>query len=78
MVNLVAGRRIVPELIQAEMTASNLAGEALALLNDAEARQRMRSDLAEASRQLTGPEDPIEAAAAAVTEFLDKELVHVS
>ena len=34
MVNLVAGRRIVPELIQDQMTAENLAREALALLEN--------------------------------------------
>src|SRR5580704_11914837 len=34
MVNLVAGRRIVPELMQSEMTPARLAGEALRLLGD--------------------------------------------
>ena len=47
MVNLVADRAVVPELMQAEMTGERLAGEALRLLRDAGARERMREDLAE-------------------------------
>ena len=34
MANLIAGRRIVPELIQDDCTPERVAGEALALLND--------------------------------------------
>ena len=34
MVNLIAGRRIVPELIQEDCTAANVAREVLALLTD--------------------------------------------
>lgn len=78
MVNLVAGRQIVPELIQRDMTAQRIAAEACSLLNDGEARQRMREDLGEAAARLHGPEDPMQAAAKAVTEFLHKEMVHVS
>jgi lipid-A-disaccharide synthase len=78
MVNLVAGRQVVPELIQGDMTAQRLAAEACALLNDDHARRRMREDLAGVARRLAGPNDPMELAASAVTEFLDKEMVHVS
>ncbi len=38
MVNLIAGRALVPELMQGRMTGENLAREALRLLDDAEAR----------------------------------------
>ena len=38
MVNLVAGRQVVPELIQDEMTAERIAAEALRLLEDARTR----------------------------------------
>jgi len=83
MVNLVAGRQVVPELIQGDMTAQRLAAEACSLLNNAAARRRMREDLAEVAARLAGPEDPMpadpmKAAASAVAEFLDKEMVHVS
>lgn len=78
MVNLVAGRKIVPELIQGDMTPQQLAREACRLLNDGDARRRMREHLAEVAARLSGPEDPMEAAASAVAELLDKEMVHVS
>jgi lipid-A-disaccharide synthase len=83
MVNLVAGRKVVPELIQAALTPQRLAAEACSLLSDDEARRRMREDLAGVARSLSGPNDPMptdpmEAAASAVFEFLDKEMVHVS
>ena len=45
MVNLIAGRRIVPELIQHEFTAANVAQCLLPLLKDPQARATMQSDL---------------------------------
>jgi lipid-A-disaccharide synthase len=45
MVNLVAGRKIVPELIQHDMTPEAIAGEAIRLLGEPEERDRMRADL---------------------------------
>jgi lipid-A-disaccharide synthase len=45
MANLVAGRRIVPELIQDDFTPDAVAREALALLTDAAAAERMRVEL---------------------------------
>lgn len=63
MVNLIAQERIVPELIQNEMTAENLAIEAVRLLeNPAEAR-RMRERLAKVSASLDTGEDPLALAA---------------
>ena len=89
MVNLVAERRIVPELIQDQMTAESLAGEALALLENEAARESMRRDLAEVAEKLSarraGPEyDPLEVAATLVEQHLaekrliKEEMVHVS
>ena len=83
MVNLVAERRIVPELIQDQMTAENLAREALALLENDDRREGMRRDLAEVARKLWGSEDPMEVAAALVGKhlvekhFAKEEMVHV-
>jgi lipid-A-disaccharide synthase len=56
MVNLIAGRRMVPELIQDEFTASNVVKQLLPLLEDGEARATMQSDLRgiETALQLTG------------------------
>ena len=78
MVNLVAGRELVPELIQGAMTGQRLAAEAERLLSDDNARNKMRTDLALVARKLTGPEDPMEVAASVVEQFLTEEMVHVS
>jgi len=76
MVNLVAGRRIVPELIQSDMTPARLAGEALSLLENESARGFMRSELQAVARKLAGPEDPLEVAASTVETYLKEEMVH--
>lgn len=78
MVNLVAERQVIAELIQGDMTARRLAAEACSLLRNEGARRRMREDLAEVARRLSGQDNPMEAAASVVSEFLDKEMVHVS
>jgi lipid-A-disaccharide synthase len=70
MVNLVAGRRIVPEFIQNELTAARLADQALALLADPAARENMRSGLRDVAERLAGPEDPMEVAASVVEKYL--------
>ena len=76
MVNLVAGRRIVPELMQSDMTAARLADEALRLLSDGSARESMRSELELVAQKLAGPHDPLEVAASTVEEYLKEEMVH--
>jgi len=45
MVNLIAGRRIVPELMQNEATGDNIAREVTAILSDQSKISRMRDDL---------------------------------
>jgi lipid-A-disaccharide synthase len=77
MVNLVAGRGVIPEFIQNDMTALSLAGAALTLLQDESARQNMRRELALAAQKLSGPQDPMEAAASLVEKHLKEEMVHV-
>ena len=76
MVNLVAGRRIVPELMQSDMTAARLADEALRLLSDGSARESMRSEFELVAQKLAGPHDPLEVAASTVEEYLKEEMVH--
>jgi lipid-A-disaccharide synthase len=68
MVNLVAGRLVVPELIQDDMTAEKIAAEALPLLEDSAARERMRAGLAEVATKLGSERDPMETAA----DWVDK------
>jgi lipid-A-disaccharide synthase len=76
MVNLVAGRRVVPELIQNDLTAARLADETLRLLGDEAARQEMRRELALVVQKLSGPDDPMEVAASVVEKHLKEEMVH--
>jgi lipid-A-disaccharide synthase len=78
MVNLIAGRAVIPELIQWDMTGERLAAETLRLLGDEAARRRMQADLAEVKRKLTAEGDPMERAAAVVNELVEGQLAHVS
>lgn len=52
LVNLVLGRRAVPELIQGQANPERIAAEAARLLTDAGARETMRKDLAEVRGRL--------------------------
>lgn len=52
MVNLIAGRQVVPELIQHDATPEKIAAEARAILGDADRLDRMRRDLAEVRERL--------------------------
>jgi lipid-A-disaccharide synthase len=70
MVNLVAGRRVVPELIQHEMTGERLAAEALALLESEPARVEMKAGLGEVARRLASHGDPLEESARRVAASL--------
>jgi lipid-A-disaccharide synthase len=55
MPNLVAGRRIVPELIQDDFTPERTADEAVALLTDSTKRAEMSAALAHVREQLGSP-----------------------
>ena len=55
MVNLIAGERIVPELIQDAFTPAAVAGEAIAILSDSSRVLRIRAGLARVREKLGGP-----------------------
>jgi len=76
MVNLIAGRLVVPELIQYDMTPENLAREAASLLDDPSKAAAMRQDLAAIKAMLTPRTDPFEEAASLIAAELSgaKEL----
>jgi lipid-A-disaccharide synthase len=65
MVNLIAERRVVPELIQSAFTPQNVAQEILNLLRNPQARADLRSGLAEVRRRL-GPPGAVDRAADAI------------
>jgi Lipid A disaccharide synthetase len=83
MVNLVAERRIVPELMQTEFTAERLAEEAGRILTDADVRGQMKIDLAEVAARLSTGSDPMDRAMSAIDAVLERfnnkeEAIHVS
>jgi lipid-A-disaccharide synthase len=69
MVNLVAGKGIVPELIQFEATPERIADEARRLLESPERRRRMQEQLHEVRDRL-GPPGAVSRAADAILELL--------
>jgi lipid-A-disaccharide synthase len=70
MVNLIAERRVVPELIQNDFTPHQVSSEVLTLLRDQGARDAMRAGLT-AVRRLLGPPGAIERAADAILELVE-------
>jgi lipid-A-disaccharide synthase len=69
MVNLIAGRRIVPELIQNDFTSERVASEIVHLLSDSRAREEQRSGFA-LLRERLGPAGAVERAADVVAGLL--------
>ena len=73
MVNLVAGRKIAPELIQGEMTGERIAAEAIRLLDDGAAMDAMRAGLKEVAAKLASERDPMEMAAGWVEKVVNEK-----
>jgi lipid-A-disaccharide synthase len=69
MVNLIAGREIVPELIQDDFTAANAVSHLRPLLEDEAARSRMQQDLAAVAQSLHTEKSPIEQVARITLEL---------
>ena len=68
LANIVAGRGIVPELIQQDATAERLCGEASRLLTDHQAARVMRAELRKVREALGSPGASRRAAAAVLAE----------
>ena len=73
MVNLIAGRRVVPELIQHDCTAERLADEVERLLASPEERERMKTGLMGVRDALVTEEDPMERVARELDQWLGAE-----
>ncbi|OGW88218.1 MAG: lipid-A-disaccharide synthase [Omnitrophica bacterium RIFCSPLOWO2_01_FULL_50_24] len=74
LVNVVAGRKIVPEFIQHEIQAETIAQEACYLLDHEDLRRKMIFDLNEVRGRL-GPKGAAARAALAVQQFLDQAIL---
>ena len=75
MVNLVAGRRVVPELLQSRFNADELAAAMLPLIGDTPQRAQMIADLAEVRERLLphGSIDPIARAAEVILQLFPQK-----
>jgi lipid-A-disaccharide synthase len=71
MVNLIAERKIVPELMQSQMTGERIAAETIRLLDDAAERGKMKEELARIAALLAVDRDPMVRAADEVERVLE-------
>lgn len=78
MVNLIAGRALVPELMQSQMSGDRIAQEAHRLLTDPAARLQMQAGLAEVRAKLSGGGNAPQRGAAIIKGMLEGEPAHVS
>lgn len=71
MVNLIAQKKLVPELVQNDFTPDRVAAEVLNLLQDPNARRTMKAGLAEVRTRL-GPPGAVHRAADAIADLLQR------
>jgi lipid-A-disaccharide synthase len=72
MVNLIAEEKIVPELIQNDMTGQRIAAESATLLDNVTEREKMKAGLARVAQRLASPGmDPMNRAADEVENLLE-------
>jgi len=70
MINLIAGREAVPELIQSDFTAQHVVSHLQNLLHNEAARTQMQADLAQVSASLHADMSPIEQVASITLELM--------
>jgi lipid-A-disaccharide synthase len=73
MVNLIAGKRIVPELIQGDFTADLVVSQLMPLLEQEDARVRMQAALGQVAEMLRGEGSAIGRVAAVTCQVLEQE-----
>jgi lipid-A-disaccharide synthase len=72
MVNIIAGKEIVPEFIQLRATAKNISGEVLRLLKNTAELEKMKQDLSRIKSSLGEPGASLRAAQI-IVNYLDKK-----
>lgn len=70
MVNLIAGKRVVPELIQGDFKAAEVVSQLRLLLDDGEPRTRMQTDLRHVGEMLRGEQSAVGRVAEVTCEML--------
>ncbi|HKN25506.1 MAG TPA: lipid-A-disaccharide synthase [Candidatus Acidoferrum sp.] len=70
MVNLIAEKKVVPELVQNDFTPDQVSAEILQLLQDPNTRRTMRTGLAEVRKRL-GPPGAVERAADCIAALME-------
>src|ERR1022692_3218499 len=79
MVNLIAGRAVVPELMQGQMSGESLAREAHRLLSDSAARLEMKAGLAAVKEKLAQSGlSAARRAAGLIEDILEGQIAHAS
>jgi lipid-A-disaccharide synthase len=73
MVNLIAGKRIVPELIQGDFTADSVVSQLRPLLEQDEARARMQKSLQQVAAMLRAEQSAIGRVAAITCQMLEQQ-----
>lgn len=71
LANIVAGKRVVPELLQHQATAENIAAQALSILNDRSKLDNIRNELAKVGEKL-GSRGASDRAARVIADFIQK------
>jgi lipid-A-disaccharide synthase len=69
LVNIIAGREIMPELIQRDATPEKVASKVLEIVLDKDRMEKLRMDLAEVKLAL-GPKGASKRAAETIVEFV--------
>jgi lipid-A-disaccharide synthase len=77
MVNLIAGKNVVPELVQDDFTPEKVAAEILRLLQDSNARSSVRAGLADVRTKL-GPPGAVDRAADSIARLLQRSAGNAS
>jgi lipid-A-disaccharide synthase len=77
MPNLIAERKVVPELVQDNFTPEGVSAEILHLLQDPNARRTLRTGLAEVRKRL-GPPGAVDRAADSIARLLAKSAGNAS